>query len=242
MDYTYLYSTRIQKNFDEDQAEILSMFADKFEKEPKFAIQLINYYKGMPVSFKARVAGVEKGSLDLDVNPQQAVTIDAERYTFIRSNLFKYDIMAQAQYINIRRRAVLLRKMCYVEIIAERRSHIRLEMESSIDAIFNSPAGIVKGKIVELSMGGAVMEVIEAGNAVLDDQANLLMMVSDAGQSAKYNIAVPAMLVSILDNLRPVRFIFSITTDKISDRLIAKHLFNRQVEIIRELKDASGLR
>ena len=48
MDYTYLYSTRIQKTFDEDQADILSIIRAEFAENPKFEVQLINYYKGLP--------------------------------------------------------------------------------------------------------------------------------------------------------------------------------------------------
>jgi hypothetical protein len=159
MDYTYLYSTRIQKTFDDDQADILSIIKEGLSKDPKLEVQLINYYKGMPVSFKAKVVAIDKGALDLDISPKQAVTISAERYTFIRSKLFKHDIVAKAQYVSIKHKAVSLRQLCYVEIVAERRKFIRLELDPPINALFNTPTGIVKGKLVELSMGGAVMSV-----------------------------------------------------------------------------------
>lgn len=242
MDYTYLYSTRIQKTFDEDQADILSVMRTEFAKNPNIEVQLLNYYKGMPVSFKAKISGVDKYSLDLDVNPQQAVAISAEHYTFIRSKLFKHDIIAKALYVNVRRKAILLRQMCYVEIIAEHRKHIRLELDPPIKAVLNSLTGIVRGKLVELSMAGTVMTVEHPFNEVIGEEANLSVMVPDIEQNATYNIKLPAKLISVLDETKPRRFKFSITAeDRISDRVISKYLYHRQVDIIRELKDASEL-
>ncbi len=242
MDYTYLYSTRIQKTFDEDQADILSVIRVEFAKNPELEVQLLNYYKGMPVSFKAKIAGVDKHSLDLDVHPQQAVAISAEHYTFIRSNLFKFDIIAKAQYVNIRRQAILLRQMCYVEIVAENRKHIRLKLDPPIKAVFNSSTGIVRGKLIELSMAGAVMTVELPFNEVIGEEANLSVMVPDIEQNTTYNIKLPAKLISVLDETKPRRFKFSITADdSISDRVISKYLYHRQVDIIRELKAASEL-
>lgn len=242
MDYTYLYSTRIQKTFDEDQADILSVIRAELSKNPKFEVQLLNYYKGLPVSFKANIAGIDKYSIDLDVHPQQAVAIYSEHYTFLRSKLFKHDIFAKALYVNVRRKAILLRQMCYVEIVAEHRKHIRLELDPPINAVFNSSTGIVRGKLVELSMAGSVMSVLQPFNEVIGEESNLSVMIPDIEQNTTYNIKLPAKLINVLDETKPRQYKFSITADdRISDRVISKYLYHRQVDIIRELKDASGL-
>jgi hypothetical protein len=242
MDYTYLYSTRIQKTFDEDQADILSIIRAEFAKHSKLELQLINYYKGMPVSFKAIVAGIDKYSVDLDVHPQQVVAMSTEHYTFVRSKLFKHDIVAKVQYVNIRRKTILLKQLCYVEIIAEHRKHIRLQLEPPIKALFNSSTGIVRGKLIELSMAGAVMSVVQPFDEVLGEETHLSLMVPDIDQNTTYNIKIPAKLIDVSDETKPRQYKFSITTDdRISDRVISKYLYHRQVDIIRELKDTSEL-
>lgn len=241
MDYTYLYTTRIQKTFDEDQAEIMSILKTAFEQNKKTELQLLNYYKGMPVSFKANIAGIDKGALDLDINPQQAVAISAEHYTFIRSKIFKHDVVAKAQYVNIRRKAVLLREMCYVEILAERRNNIRLKLDPPIKAVFNSSTGVLRGQLTEMSMGGAVMVSEQPVDEVIGEEAKLLFMVPDIDQGMTYNVKLPAKLVNINDETKPTQYRFSIAEDRINDRLVSKYLFQRQIEIIRELKDGSDI-
>lgn len=240
-DYTYLYSTRIQNSFDEDQADIFSAIRAELDNSFNLEVQLINYYRGLPVSFKAKIIGIDKDALDLDIPPEQAVAISEGRYTFIRSRLFKNPILAKAQYVSVKHKAVSLRKLCYVEIMAERRKHIRLELEPPIKAVFNSSTGIVKGKLVELSMSGAVMSVSQPFDGVVGEETTLIVMVPDIEQNTVYNIKLPSTLVDVGDtNSRRIRL--SITTDdRISDRIIAKYLYHRQVVIIRELKETAEL-
>lgn len=241
-DYTYLYSTRIQKTFDEDQSDILSIIKTALDKNQNLEVQLINYYRGLPVSFKAKIVGVDKDALDLDITPEQAVAISTERYTFIRSRLFKHPVLAKAQYVSIKHKAVSLRKLCYVEIMAESRKHIRLELDPPINAAFNSSSGIVRGALVELSMVGAVMSIAKPFNEVLGEEVVLTAMVPDVEQNTTYNIKLSSILVDVLDESAPKKIRLSINSDdRISDRVLAKYLYHRQVDIIRELKEASEL-
>lgn len=241
-DYTYLYSTRIQKTFDEDQADILAIIKAEIDKSFDLEVQLINYYRGLPVSFKAKIVGIDKDALDLDITPEQAVAISLERYTFIRSRLFKNPILAKAQYVSVKHKAVSLRKLCYVEIMAESRKHLRLELDPPISAAFNSSTGMVRGKLVELSMIGAVMSVAKPFNEVLGEEITLTAMVPDVEQNTVYNIKIPSMLVAVLDEAVPRQIRLSINTDdRISDRVLAKYLYHRQVDIIRELKETAEL-
>lgn len=241
MDYTYLYSTRIQDTFDEDQAEILSKLKAEFALNPKLEIQLKNYYKGLPIVFNASIAGIDKGTLELDVNPLQAVAIAAERYTFIHIKKLKHDIVAKAQYVNIKRKAASLTQLSYVEIMAERRNHIRLALEPSVNAFFLSPSGTLRGRLVELSMAGTVMETDQANDLKIGEKAKLIFIVPDVYQNTTHHIKVPATLVTISDNFKPTRYRFFITADRLADKLISKYLFHRQIDIIRELKERAYL-
>lgn len=242
MDYTYLYSTRIQKTFDEDQADILSVIKAEIEKNISLEVQLINYYRGLPISYKAKVIGVEKDALDLDINSKQAVAISSERYTFIRSNIFKNAILAKAQYVSVKHKTVSLRKLCFVEIMAERRKHIRLELEPPINAVVNPSSGIVRGKLVELSMGGAVMSIQQPFGGIVGEEATLTVMIPDIEQNTTYNIKLPSKIIEVLDGVNSGRVRFSIATDdRINDRVVAKFLYHRQVDIIHELKETAEL-
>jgi len=237
MDYTNLYSTRIQKTFDEDQTDIISAFRAEVAKNPKHEIQLINYYKGLPISYNAKIATIEKDTLDLDVTPQQAASIPPERYTFIRSKLFKHTILAGVQYVSVKHKALSVRKLCYVEILAERRKHVRLEIGQPLPAMINSSTGVIKGRIIELSLGGAVMAA-QLNQEIADTNITLSIMIPDTELDTTYNVKLSANLVENKNENNLGRYAYSFSdVDKVTDRIMGKYLFRLQVEIIRELKD-----
>lgn len=239
MEISDLYSTRIQNTFDEDYAEILSIFREEFSKSHKLDVRLINYHKGLPISYPATVVGVERDTIELDVYPQQAVTLADHRYTFIRSNLFKHDIFANIQYVNIKKRAATLQKLCYVEIMAEKRNYVRLELDQPQNALFMTDDGTVRGKLIELSINGAGVLIEQPCSMERGQETNLMFMLHDLKHDLNYNVKTMAKLVGISGDRLPRYYRFAIKPDKILDRQIAQFIFQRQIEIIQDIKNAA---
>ena len=239
MDYSRLYSTRIEISYDEDQIEILSLIRRTLMNSPAMHVRLINYYKGLPVSYPARIVAVERDIIDLDVLPQQIFAMQDSRCTFIRSTAFKHDLYAKVQYANIKRKAISLRKLCYVEILPEKRDFIRLELEKLPSAMISGAAGSVKGKITELAINAACVRVEDPCSLEIDEAVTLGFMLYNAQQDLEYNVKTPARLEAVEGHGYPKLYRFSTTPDKTLDRMLSQYLFHRQIEIIREIKDAA---
>lgn len=239
MDHSYLYSTRIQNTFDEDQAEIISILKQELSKQPKYQVRLINYYKGLPVSYPAQLIDIERDIIELDIYPQQAVVLAEQHGTFIRCKALKHDLFANVQYVNIRKRAASLRKICYVEIMAERRSYIRLELEPHRNALIRSTDGIVKGQLTELAINGACVKSEQPCTLEIGAEITLSFMMHDImHHNFDYTVKTEAKLVGIEGGETLTKYYrFLITPDKILDRFLAQYLFQRQIEIIREIRD-----
>lgn len=239
MDHSYLYSTRIENTFDEDQAEILSVFKSELSKQPKFQITLINFYSGLPVTCPAQIISIEKDMLDLDVSPYQAFTMKYHHYTFIRSKVLKHDVHANVQYVNVKKRAASLRKLCYVEIMAERRNYIRLELGHHQNAIFSTSDGPAKGKLVEISINGACVEINRTCPLEIGQETTLTFMLHNTVQDVDHSMRTKAILVGIDGDGLPQRYRFTIVPDSILDREIARYLLQRQIEILQEIRDVT---
>lgn len=239
MDDSYLYSTRIQNTFDEDQAEILSVFREELSRQPRFQITLINYYHGLPVSCPAHIINVEKDMIDLDVSPYQAFTMRHHHYTFIRSRVLSHDVHANVQYVNLGRRAASLRKLCYVEIMAERRNYIRLGLDKPQRALFTTSDGLAKGKLVEISINGACVQINHPCSLQIGEETSLTFTLSNTVDNIEYSLKTQAVLVGIDGETLPRRYRFTTAPDKILDREIARYLLQRQIEILQEIKDVT---
>lgn len=242
MDYSYLYSTRINETFDEDQAEIISILKRELAKQPKYKVQLINYFKGLPVSYPAQLIEIERGVIEVDVYPQQAVVMSEQHYAFIRCKALRHDLFANVQYVNIRRRAASLRKLCYVEIMAEKRDYIRLELDPYQNVLLRTPGGMLRGQLTELSINGACVKVEQSCALEIDDEITLsFMMHGIMHQNLNYTVKTEAKLVGIIGDGIPRYYRFTIAPDKVLDRFLAQYLFQRQIEIIKEIRDVTEI-
>jgi hypothetical protein len=234
MNVTDLYSTRIQNTFDDDQAEIVSIL----KAHPKAALKLINYYKGLPLSYPASLTSVDRGTVDLAVKPEQAFAIEQIRSAFIRSPLFKHDVFAVLQYVNRKKQAAFFAQFSYVEIMAERRNFIRMAPKPEPDVVIESPHGTTEGKLFDLSLSGLNISIHLACSLETGTKTNISFMLKDSEQNQDFKVCVPATLINIKGDAFPYSYIFTISVDRILERQMSKYIFQRQLEIMREIKDA----
>jgi len=233
MNISDLYSSRIEKTFDDDHAEILAIL----KAAPKKALKLINYYKGLPLSYPATINSVDRGILDLDVQQEQAFTIERNRSTFIRSPLLKHDVFAQAQYVNIKKKAATFIKFSYVEIMAERRNFIRMEPEPSPDTVIDSPLGAIKGNLYDISLSGLNIIVDQYYPLELNTETPIRFRLRDIEQRLDMKVNVSAQLIAIMSSSSPYSYKYIISPDKMLERNLSQYIFHRQIEIIKEIKD-----
>ena len=237
MDFTSLFSTRIQSTFDDDQAEILKTFHEKCTSKIPVKVSLTNYFKGLPITYSATVLGVDRGNLDLDVNSQQAVAIASDHYTLIRSKLFPLPIVAHVQYVNIRKHAASLNKLGFVEVLAEKRAAVRLNLDPPVRATIQCGEQAITCMLMDISTQGIAVEVdtytvLEGG-----EDLTVKFMLPDPVLLKQTLLKVPASLVTIAGNSSPYTYKFRIMPEKHHEQLISRYSFQRQVEIIRGLKE-----
>lgn len=237
MDFTSLYSTRIQTNFDDDQADILKTFLEKAVSKQAAKVTLINYHKGLPIMYPATVIAVERGTLDLDVHPQQAVVINDGRYTLIRSKLFPFAIAAHVQYVNIKKHAVSLNRLCYVEILAEKRNAVRLELDPPVQASIMHENQEIVGTLIDISVHGLAMKLDHYVQLETGADASIHFMLPELVLQKHILTVVPATLVAIDEPAPPYLARFKISPDKHQEQLLSRYVFQRQVEVIHGLKE-----
>ncbi len=247
MEPTYLYSTRIQNNFDDDQADIFKVFRAHQTAKGGPKVSLINYFKGLPITSSAHIIGIEHNNLDLDVEPLQAVAISMDRYTFIRSKLFPFPLAASVLYVNIKKHMVTLSKLCYIELHAEKCAAVRVDFEPMLPATMQYEDQTVEGEVLDISLHGVALQVkefrpLESGTEMLikfmlPDLEQLKQTPKDQhNQVKKHLIMLPATLVGIAGDSSPYRYKFRIDLGKHQEQLISRYSFHRQLEIIHGLK------
>lgn len=239
MDFTSLYSTRIQTTFDDDQALILKTFLEKYTTKDGSKVSLTNYYKGLPIIYPATILGVERGNLDVEVNPQQAVAIASDHYTLIRSKLFPFPIVAHVQYVNVKKHIASLNKLCFVEVLAEKRAAVRLNLEPPVHATIQHDEQDIAGVLVDISTQGLAVEVDDYIELESGLDVSVKFMLADPVLMKQNLIKVHATVVEITGDASPYGYKLRMNPEKHQEQLISRYSFQRQVEIIRCLKEMS---
>lgn len=238
MKFKQLYHTKHQKSPDDDEAHILDTFKGLF-KQGKRDVQLLNYYKGVPLSFPATIKAVERDLLYMDIHPQQAVAFERDRNTFIRCKTFRHDICAHIDYVDVQKREAIVKKFFFVDILAAQRSAIRLVLDPPAETIFDIQGVTLNGGLLDVSMDAAAVGVPHLPEHEDGFETHLQLKLPNNIQNTYEMIKVPAQHMATKDHDSGQVCIFSIAQAKAPDEQISRFIFRRQVEIIRELKDAA---
>lgn len=120
-------------------------------------LRLLNYYRSIPVNFGATVESVERGSVELAVNQQQAIVMQLEKQAFLKSSHFPKDVLATVSYVNIDKCVAILANFAYAVIRSERRQFVRVEVKEKIEASFAGDGFTVAGQLNDISLGGVAI-------------------------------------------------------------------------------------
>jgi hypothetical protein len=238
MDFSHYYHTKTKQSVDEDQAAIIAGFREIIKSGARPNFRLVNYYKGLPISYPATIVDLEHGTLELDVHQQQSVAIDLTRRVFIKCDYFDSSILAEVQSVDVRRKTAALKNFAFVEIMAERRDSLRLELDPQTDAEISGDALKLPGKLFNISLGGFSISTEERCPLGKGAEVRLRIKIPNLLQNTVTGIETTACHVETITNGYGDICRFSFQPDPPSEAAISRFIFQRQVEIIREIKDA----
>lgn len=238
MDFARYYHTRIRKSVDEDRAAVVAGFQQLLNQGPH-SLRLVNYYKGLPICYPADLAEVKGDRIDLDVHRQQAVALARTRKVFIKSDSFDAAILAEALMVDQRRSTALLGNFVFVEIMAERREALRLQLEVPTRALILGPGPALPGTLHDLSAGGFSIRTDDRCPWEKGTEVRLKLEIPNLLHNSVIPLETAARLVEATADPGDYGCRFSCELEPQGEAAISRYLFQRQVEIIREIKEAS---
>ncbi|MBU5611710.1 PilZ domain-containing protein [Geomonas azotofigens] len=220
----------------QDQTEIIATLAAIKTGKLKNDLRLLNFYREVPVSYGAEVLTVEEHDAELQVNQIQAVVIAHEKVTVLKSSHFRRDVAATATYVNVEKSRVVLSNLGYALVRADRRMSVRVQLGSAIDATFAAPElDQVHGRLHDMSLTGMSINVARDPGLPVSQKGELRIAIP-AG-----SITVTASLLKVFHLEEGFRLVFEIEPSRAAELSISQYIFQRQVEIIKELKDHPGV-
>jgi len=215
----------------EDCAEIIATLAAIESGRLKNDVKLVNYFREIPVSYGATVESVEESFAELQVHQIQAVVISFERMTVLKSSHFPKDVIANANYVNVQKSRIVLSSFGYAVVRADRRMSVRVELSEPIYASFATSELTTTGRLHDMSLTGISINVHDAPEIPLSEKG-VLSVTLPIG-----TINVPASLLKVVTTDDGERLVFEIEATRSTEISISRYIMQRQVEIIKELKD-----
>jgi hypothetical protein len=219
----------------EDSVQIIATLAAIQKGKLKNDLKLLNYFREIPVSYPASVESVEENFAELLVHQVQAVVISFEKVTVLKSSHFPRDVIANVNYVNIEKSRIVLSSFSYALVRADRRMSVRVELSEPIYASFSSEGTVLPGRLHDMSLTGISVNVSEEPGISLAQKGELAVTLPIG------TITVPASLLKVLAVEGGFRLVFEIAATRATEHSISQYIFQRQVEIIKELKDHPGI-
>lgn len=218
-----------------DSAQIIDTLAAIKAGRLKNDLKLLNFFREIPVSYGASVETVEESHAELLVHQIQAVVISFEKVTVLKSSHFPKDVIAKANYVNVEKSRIVLSSFSYALVRADRRMSVRVELSEPIYASFTAEGVTTGGRLHDMSLTGVSINVSDDPNLPLCQNGDLAVTLPIG------TITVPASLLKVLTVEGGHRLVFEIEATRATELSISKYILQRQVEIIRELKDHPGI-
>lgn len=194
-------------------------------------IKLLNYYREVPINFGASIDNIEKGMVELTVHQLQAALMQMQKETLIRSCHFKHDVVARVNKAGSEKRFAFLTNFSHVQILSDRRAHIRVEVAENIEVSFRADQLQMLGRLRDISLGGMAVTAPEIKG--LNENLKGKVSLSLRGN----RLEIPGILLRTLDDPPQQKYIIQLTLDGKSEEVISHFVFQTQSEIIRELKE-----
>ncbi len=201
---------------------------------------LLNFYKEIPVSYDATLLSVENGMAEFSVHEYQAKVINMEKKTLIYSHEmspFPEDVIGEAFYVSSVKKRVILCNFGYARIRSVLRRFVRVQLDNPVEAELLFEGDILKGNVIDLSLGGAAITTMSADLLVPGLDVNMFLKLPAVNNNSSSEVGMSATIVKVVGESAPYTCIIEFHAEKHSQQQIAYYINQRQVEIIKELKE-----
>jgi hypothetical protein len=219
------------KDVQQDESSIIDVLSAIKADELSNDLVLLNYYKEIPVSFGATIERIEGGVVDMIVHRLQALSMQLEMTTFIKSDHLPYCVIAKVLKVKNRERLAFLTHFAYVQIPAEQRKYVRVKVLGKVDTAFCCDNQEVNGTVAEISFGGVAILAPQL-NEIRENAKGIVTL---SLPSAKLNI--PGAFLRVEEQSGLHKYIIKLETDPKSEKIISKFIFHEQIGILREMKN-----
>jgi hypothetical protein len=229
MQDTYHFFT--VEDVQKDEKEIIKVLQGILDGRLSNDLKILSYYKEIPVSYDSEILHMDESMVEMHVHQHQAVVMSLEKIAFLKSEHFLHDVVAKVYKSNVPKCIALLHNFSYAQIRAERRRFVRVQISEYVKVSFRRVDMSFDGRLNDISIGGLSIRSREKIDITVETAGVLTAELPNGG------LEMPGRLLKVANEDDSWVYIFEIELSTKIEAAISQFIFQKQVEIIRELKD-----
>jgi hypothetical protein len=233
------YDKAVRGTEREDMLVILQFLEGMIGQQFSF----LNYYKEIPVSYDATLLSVENEMAEFAVHEYQAKVINLEKKALIHSHALSAvpeDMIGEAFYVSSAKKRVILCNFGYAHILSDMRRFVRVLLDDPVEAELIFEGDILKGSVKDISLGGAAISTMSAELLAPGLDINMFLKLPELNGRSILEVGMGATIVNVIGTDAPYICLVEFHVEKHSQQQIAYFINQRQVEIIKELKEKNA--
>lgn len=228
------YREVILSSKSDDQAAILTIFRDVFAREPNTLFSLLNIYKELPICNNATIFDIKGKNIEFQATPLQIAAIANGTETIIQAPFLNMSVMGQLVYLDLPHQLVSLGKFSYAEVLIDKRNTVRVKLRIPLNVMLHADGKTIPGVVRDISLGGCSLTTLLGADLEAAEDLSLHIKIMNEGKVVE--IDVPAKVVRVGPGPpHDCAMMFQHTSE--SERILSVFIYQRQLEIIRELRE-----
>ena len=208
----------------------------------KSPIKLINIYKGLCINTSSVILNTTEEEVDVTFEQLQGTVMNFEKSTVIQSSSFSKDIVADVVYINIKKKFARLNNFRFAHGSANSRKYSRVTCSHRTPISILHDKGTLNGSILDISMNSIAVKTRLYKNieSLELSVVTLNFTLPDNSPDGYVKLSLEAEVKFIMCDKDYCKVIVNLYENQASESILMEYVYNRQKEIIVELKRQSS--
>lgn len=229
--------SEIHENMSDDE-KIALLFDSAFINETE--IKLLNIYKGLCINTSSKIIKKNADNIYIQFEQLQGIVMKNEKETILQSSSFIKDIRAQVKYIDLHKKIAILEKFEFLNSNANARKYSRVTCLGRTPLLVSYPGGTINGEILDISVKSIAIKTKYFKNVDSIKSKKVMLNVTLPTQInvdgfAKLSLEAEVTFTARVDE-DDYKIVCDLSEDASNESILMEYVYNRQKEIIIEIK------
>ena len=231
----------INVNDEMDDREVIDILLQAIFTN-KSPIKLINIYKGLCINTSSVILRTTVDEVDVTFQQLQGTVMNFEKSTVIQSSSFSKDIVADVVYINAKKKFARLNNFRFAQGSANSRKYSRVTCSQRTPITVLHDKGTLNGSILDISMNSIAIKTRLYPNIDSLELSVVTLNFTLPNNSADgfVKLSLEAEVKFIMCDKDFCKVIVNLYENQASESILMEYVYNRQKEIIIELRRQSS--